>query len=142
MWTENFQMYKLDLEKEEEPEVKSSTFTGSWRKQGNLKIYIYLWFINYVKVFDCVDDNKDGNTLPASWETCMQVKKQWLEPDMEQWTGSNLGKEYVKVAYCHPAYLTYMQSTSCEILGWMNHKLESRLSGEISTTSDMQMIPL
>ena len=72
----------------------------------------------------------------------MKVKKQQLEPDMEQWTGSNLGKEYVKVAYCHPAYLTYMQSTSCEILGWMNHKLESRLSGEISTTSDMQMIPL
>ena len=106
MWTENFQMYKLDLEKEEEPEVKSSTFTGSWRKQGNLKIYIYLWFINYVKVFDCVDDNKDGNTLPASWETCMQVKKQWLEPDMEQWTGSKLGKGYVKDIHYQSAFLT------------------------------------
>ena len=69
----------------------------------------------------------------------MQVKKQWLEPDMEQWTGSKLGKEYVKAVYCHSAYLTYIQSTSCEILGWMNHKLESRLSGEISITSDMQM---
>ena len=66
-------------------------------------------------------------TLPASWETCMQVKKQELEPDMEQWTGSKLGKEYVKPVYCHPAYLTYMQSTSCERLGWMKHKLESRL---------------
>ena len=65
----------------------------------------------------------------------MQVKKQQLEPDMEQQTSSNLGKEYVKAAYYHPAYLTYMQSTSCEMPGWMKHKLESRLQGEISTTS-------
>ena len=69
----------------------------------------------------------------------MQVKKQQLEPDMEQ-TGSNLGKGYVKVVYCHPAYLTYIQNTSWEMPGWMNHKLESRLLGEVSTTSDMQMI--
>ena len=61
---------------------------------------------------------------------------------MEQWTGSNLGKEYEKTVYCHPAYLTYMQSTSCEMPGLMNHKLESRLPGEISITSDMQIIPL
>ena len=60
---------------------------------------------------------------PASWEICMQVKKQQLELDMEQQTGSKLRKEYVKAAYCHPAYLTYMQSTSCEIPGWMKHKL-------------------
>ena len=72
----------------------------------------------------------------------MQVKKQQLEPDMEQLTGSKLGKEYNKAVYCHPAYLTYMQSTSSEMLGWLNHKLKSRLSGEIPTTSDMQMIPL
>ena len=71
----------------------------------------------------------------------MQVKKQQLEPDMEQWTGSKLGKDYVKAVYCHPAYLTYMQSTSCEMRGWMKHKLESRLPGEISITSDMQMTP-
>ena len=77
--------------------------------------------------------------LLASWETCMQVKKQQLEPDMEQQTGSKSGKEYVKAAYCHPAYLTYMQSTSCKMLGWMKHKMESRLLGEISVTSDMQM---
>ena len=70
----------------------------------------------------------------------MQDKKQQLELDMEQWTDSNLGKEYVEAVYCHPAYLTYMQSTSCGMSGWMNHKLESRLPGEISTTSDMQMI--
>ena len=61
---------------------------------------------------------------------------------MEQWTGSKLGKEYDRAVYCHPTYLTYMQSTSCEMLGGMNHKQESRFPGEISTTSDMQMIPL
>ena len=72
----------------------------------------------------------------------MQVKKQKLEPDMEKQTGSKLGKEYVKAVYCHPAYLTSMQSTSCEILGWMKRKVESRLPGEISITSDTQMIPL
>ena len=61
----------------------------------------------------------------------MQVKKQHLELDMEQQTGSKLGKEYVKAVYCHSAYLTYMQSTSWEMLGWMKHKLESRLLGDI-----------
>ena len=71
----------------------------------------------------------------------MQVKKQQSELDMEQ-TGSKLGKEYIKTVYCHPAYLTYMQNTSCEMLGWMNHKLESRFPGEILTTSDKQMILL
>ena len=70
----------------------------------------------------------------------MQDKKQQLEPDMEQ-TGSKLGKEYVKAVYCHPVYLTYMQSTSCEMPGWMKHKVESRLPGEISITSDMQITP-
>ena len=65
----------------------------------------------------------------------MQVKKQQLELDMEQWTGSKLGKECNKAVYCHPAYLTYMQSTSCEMLDWMKRKLESRLLGEISITS-------
>ena len=71
----------------------------------------------------------------------MQDKKQQFNPDMEQQTGYKSGKEYVKVVYCHPAYLTYMQSTSCEMLGWMKHKLESWLLGEISMTSDMQMTP-
>ena len=71
----------------------------------------------------------------------MKVKKQELELDMGQ-TGSKLGKEYIKAVYCHPACLTYMQSTSYEMLGWMKHKLESRLLGEISITSDMQMTPL
>ena len=71
----------------------------------------------------------------------MQVKKQQLELDMEQQTGSKSGKEYIKAVCCHPAYLTYMQRASCEILGWMKHKLESRLPAEISITSDMQMTP-
>ena len=72
----------------------------------------------------------------------MQVKKQQFDPDMVQWTGSKLGKEYVKAIYCHPAYLSYMQSTSCEVPSWMKHKLESRLPGEMSVTSDMQMAQL
>ena len=71
----------------------------------------------------------------------MPVKKQQLELDMEQQAGSKSGKEYVKAVYCHPDYLSSMQSTSCEILGWMKQKLESRLLGEISMISDMQMIP-
>ena len=71
----------------------------------------------------------------------MQVERQQLEPDMKQWTASKSGKEYIKAVYCHPAYLTYMQSTSCEMLDWMKHKLESILLGEISIISDMQMTP-
>ena len=71
----------------------------------------------------------------------MLVKKQQLEPGMEQWTASKWGKEYIEAVYCHPAYLTYMQSTSYEMLGWMKYKLESRLPGEISITLDFQMTP-
>ena len=71
----------------------------------------------------------------------MQVKKQWLEKDMEQWTGSQLGKEYVKAVYRHPAYLTHMQSTSCEMPGWMKYKLESRFLEETPITSDIQITP-
>ena len=72
----------------------------------------------------------------------MQIKKQQLELDMKQWTGSKLRKEYIKAVYCHRAYLSYMQSTSCEMLGWVKHKLESRFPRDISITSDMQMTPL
>ena len=111
---------------------------------------IVFCFIDYAKAFDCVDHNKlwkilqrweYQTTLPASWEICMHVKKQQLELDMEQWTSSKLRKEYVKSVYCHPAYLTYMKSTSWKMLDWMKHKLESRLLEEISITSDMQMTP-
>ena len=79
-----------------------------------------------------------GNILYLPPEKSMQVKKQQLEPDMEQQTGSKLGKEYIKAVYCHPVY---MQNTSCKMLGWMKHKLESRLLGEISITSNMQVTP-
>ena len=112
---------------------------------------IYFCFMDYTKAFDCVDHNKlwkilrDGEyltTWPAPWEICRQIKKQQLELDMEQQTGSTSGKEYVKAIYCHPAYLTYVQSTSWEMLDWMKHKLEWRLLGEISITSNMQMTPL
>ena len=102
------------------------------------------------KTFDCMDHKKLWKiledmgipaTLRASWETSLQVKKQQLEPDMVQQTGSKLGKGYVKAVYCHPAYLTSMNSTSCKLPGWMKHKLEPKLLGEISITSDTQMTP-
>ena len=107
-------------------------------KEREFEKNIYFYFTS----FECVDHNKLWKILKemgipdylVSWETCMQVKKQQLEPDMEQWTGSKLRKEYVKAVYCHPAYLTYMQSTSCKILDWVKNKLESRLPREISIT--------
>ena len=95
-------------------------------------------FIDYAKAFDGVDHNElwkilkemgIQTTWPASWRIHIQVKKQQLEPDMEQRTDSKFRKEYVKAVYCHPAYLTYMQNTSCEMPAWMNNKLESRLPG-------------
>ena len=91
---------------------------------------IYICFINYAKAFDCVDHKKRQKfwkrweyqtTWPPSWEICMQVSKQQLELDMQKQTDSKLGKEYVKVVYCHPAYLTYMHSISCKMQGWMKH---------------------
>ena len=106
---------------------------------------IYFCFIDYAKASDCVDHHKlwkllrqeNQTTWSAYWEICLQVKIQQLELDMEPQTGSKLGKEYIKGIYCHLIYLNYMQSLSCEMLGWMNH----RLPGEISITSDMQMTP-
>ena len=133
-------MFKLDLGKAEEPEVKLPISVGSLKEQEFQK-NIYFCFIDYTKTFDYVDHNKLWKILKemgvpyhltwtASWEICMQVKKQQLEPDMKQWSGSKLWKEYIKVVYCHPAYLPYMQSTSWEMLGWMKHNLESRLQGK------------
>ena len=150
MWTENFQMFRLDLEKAEEPETKLPTSIGSSKKQeGSIKISTSALLIMPKPLTVRITTNcrkflkrwEYQTILPASWEICMQVKKQQLEPDMEKWIGSELGKEYVKAVYCHPAYLTYMQSTSWETLGWMKHKLESRLLEEISITSAMQIIP-
>ena len=147
----NFQMFKLVLEKAEEPEIKLPTSSGSLKKQENsIKTYISTLFtmpkpltvwitINCGKFWKRWDYQ---TTWPASWETYMQVKRQHLEPDMEKQTGCKSGKEYVKAVYCHPAYLTSMHSTSREMLGWMKHKLESRLPEKLSITSDMQMLPL
>ena len=111
---------------------------------------IYFCFIDYAKAFDCVDHNKLWKILKEmripDHLTCLlrnlyAGQKQQLELDMEQQTGSKEEKEYVKAVYCHPAYLTYIQSTSLEMLGWKKHKLESRLPGEIAITSDMPMTP-
>ena len=148
-------MFKLDLEKPEEPEIKLQTSVGSWtiefqKNQKKKKSRCFLLdFIDNAKAFDCLDYNKQWKILKemgipdhlTCLLICMQVKKQQLDLDMEQQTASKLAKEYIKAVYCHPAYLTYMQSTSWEMLGWMKHKLESRLPGEISITSDMQMTP-
>ena len=150
MWTVNIQIFKLDSEKVEEPEIKLPTPAESSKKQEFQK-NIYLCFIDYAKAFDRVDHDKLWKILKEmeipDYLTCLlrnlyaTVKKQQLELDMEQQTGSKSEKQNVKVIYCHPAYLTYMQSTSCEMPGWRKHKLESRLLGEISTTSDTQMTP-
>ena len=94
--------------------------------------------MDYNKLWKILKEMEYQTTLPASREICMQVRKQQLEPDMEQPTTAKLGKEYVKAVYCHPVYLTYIQRTSCKMPDWMKHKLESRLP-EVSITSDMQM---
>ena len=151
-WTVNFQMFKLDLEKAEEPEIKLPTLpwsAGSWKRQESSRktsISALLTMPKPLTVWTTINCGKFWKrweyqtTWPASWETCMQVRKQQLELDIEQ-TGCKYEKEYIKAVYCHPAYLTSMQSTSWETLDWKKHKLESRLPGEISITSDMQMTP-
>ena len=131
--TKNPQKFKLDLEKAEEPEIKLPTFAGPSKKQENFRktsISALLTMSKPLTVWITIKCGKFlkrleyQTTLPASWEIWIQVLKQQLEPDMGQWTGSKLGKEYTKAVYCHPAYLTYMQSTSCKMLVWMKHKLE------------------
>ena len=144
------QMFKLVLEKAEEPEIKLPTSAGSSRKQESSRktsISALLTMPKPLTVWITINCGKFWKrweyqtTWPASWEICMQVRKQQLELDMEQQTGSKWEKEYIEAVYCHPAYLTYMQSTSWETLGWKKHKLESRLPREISITSDVQMTP-
>ena len=131
----HFQMFKLDLEKAKEPEIKMPTSTRSLKKQETSRktpTFVLLTMPKLLTVWITPNYGKFlkwweyQTTWPASWEICMQVKKQQLEPDMEQ-TGSKLGKEFVQAVYCHPAYLTYIQSTSWETLGWRKHKLESRV---------------
>ena len=141
-------MFKLDLEKAEEPEIELPKPAGSQKKQENSRKTSTSASLNMLKPLNVwITTNSEKflkkweyhTTLPASWETSMQVKKQQLDLNMEKWTGSKLGKEYVRAVYCHPAYLTYMRSMPFEIPDWMKDKLESRLLQEISITSDMQM---
>ena len=131
----NFQMFKLDLEKAEEPEIKLPTSGDSPKNQESSRktsISALLTMPKPLTVWITINSGKlwkrweYQTPWPASWEIFIQVKKQQLEPDMEQQTGSKLRKEYIKAVYCHPAYLTNMQSTSWEMLGWKKHKLESR----------------
>ena len=121
----NFQMFKLDLEKAQEPEIKLPISVGSSKKQDIYRKTFTSALLTMPKPLNaCIKTNcvkffkrwENQTTFPASWEICMQVKKQQLELDMEQQTGSKSGKEYNKVAYCHSAYLTYMQSISWETL--------------------------
>ena len=143
----NFQMLKLGLEKAEEPEVKLPTSVESSKKQENSRKTsisallttskpLTVWIMTNCGQFFKRWEHQ--TTSCATWKICMQVKEQQLEPNMEQKTGSKLGKEHIKAVYCHLAYLTCMQSTSSKMPGWVKHKLESRLLGEILITSDMQ----
>ena len=124
VWTLNFHMFKLDLEKAEEPEIKLPTSAGSLKKQESSRKTSISFLLPVPKPLTvCITTNcgkyfkrwEYQTTLPASWEICMQVKKQQLELDVKRQTGSKLGKEYVKAVYFHPAYLIYTQSTSCEM---------------------------
>ena len=125
-------MYKVDLEKAKKPEIKLPTFAGSQRKKARgFQKNIYC-FIDYTKAFDCVDHKKLWKILKEMGipghliflqRTCLQVRTQQLELDMEQQTDSKLGNEYDKAIYCHTVYLTYMQCTSCKMLGSMSCKL-------------------
>ena len=139
-WTENFQTFKLDLENGKGARYQIANVP---EKHPLLLHWLCesLWLCGSPQTRKFSTRWEYQITLPASSEACMQVKKQQLEPNMEQWAGSKSAKKYVKAVYCHPTYLTYMQSTSWEMPDWMKHKLESRLLGEISITSDMQMIP-
>ena len=143
----NFWKFKPDLGKAEEPEImlptsaRSSKKQESWRKTSTSALLtmpkpLTLWLTkNYAKFFKRWVYQ---TTWPISWEICMRVKREHLELDMEQQTGSRSIKEYVQAVYCYPTYLTYMQSRLCEMTGWRKRKLESRLLGEISVSSDTQ----
>ena len=139
-------MFKLELEKAEEPEIKKANIHWIIKKAREFQKNIYFCFIDYAKAFDCVEHNKLWKILKEmgipDHLTCLlrnlyAGEEATVKLDMEQQTGSKEEKQFFKAVYCHPAYLTYMQSTSRETLGWKKHKLESRLPGEIPITSDM-----
>ena len=145
-WSKNFQM---DFKEAEEPEIKLSTFAGSWQKQGSSRKTSTAASLTMLKT-DCVDHNKLWKILKMKgipdYLTCL-LRNLYVGQEATVRTGHGttnwfqIGKGVVRAVYCHPAYLTYMQNTSFKMTGWMNHKLESRLLGEISTTSDMQIMP-
>ena len=146
MWIKNLQMYQSGLKRAEELEITLPTSAGLQKKQGNSRIISTFASLTTLKPltmwvttnWHILKEMEIPDHITYLWVTCLQQ----LELDMEQWTGSKLGKEYLKAVYYHFAYLTYVQYTSWEMLGWMKHKLESRLLGEISITSDMQVILL
>ena len=142
-------MSKLDLEKAEEPEIKLPTSVGSLKKQESSRKTSTSALLNMLKPLTVWITINCGKLLEMGipdHRTCL-LRNLYAGQEATVRTGHGttdwfkLGKEYVKPVYCHPAYLTYMQSTSCEMPGWMKHKLESRSLGEISITSDMQMTP-
>ena len=143
---ENIKMFKVDLEKAEESEIKLTTSIESLKKQENsIKTFISaslttlkpltVWITTNWKILKEIGKTYHFACLLRNWYSGQEA----TELDMEQHTGSKLGKAYIKAVYCHPAYLTCIQSTSCEMPSWIKYKLESRLLGEISITSDIQM---
>ena len=139
-------MYKLDLEKAEEPEIKLPTSIGSLKKQESSRKTSTSALLTTPKPLTVWITTNCGKFLKRADDlTCLlrnvYAGQEVTELDMEQQRGSKLAKEFIKAVYCHPAYLTSLQSPSCEMPGWMKHKLESRLPGKTSITSDMQMTP-
>ena len=136
----NFQMFELDLEKADKPEITSPISTGLSKQQDSSRktsISALLAMPKPLTVWittNCENSSRDGNILPASWETCIQVKKQQLELEMKQWTGSKLGKQYVKAVYCHPAYLTCIQMYT-EYIMWNGRLDESQAGNKFAKRS-------
>ena len=133
MWTKNFRMHKLDYEREKNQRSNFQHPLAHRKKKRSFRKTSISPSLTTWKPLTVWITTNCGKflrrleyqiTSAASWETCMQVKKQQLEPDMEQWSRSNLGKEYVKAVYCYPAYFTSLQNTSWAMLCWMNQKLE------------------
>ena len=149
MWTMNFQIFTLDLEKAEEPEIKLPTSTDHWQSKRLPEKYLLLLYWLHQSLWLCgpqqtvENSSRDGNTRPpylppnlyAGQEATVRTRQGTMD-----WF--KIGKVVRQAVYCHPAYLTYMQSTSWETLGWMKYELESRLLEEILITSDVQMTPL
>ena len=147
MWTIKFQMFKLDLEKAEEPEIKLPTSTGSLKKQESsrktsistlltMSKPLTVWITTNWKILKEMGISDHLTCLLRNFYAGQEAT---ARIGHEQWTGSKLWEQYIHAVYRHPAYSTYMQSTSCEMPSWMKHKLESRFLGEISIISDMQM---